>query len=112
MKSQLILAVSAALALSSGLAMAQSTDGTYQQKTTTTTTTTTNHIDAANEVWYKQGGVVPVKYRAPDYVMTNWQSVKLTSPTTGNVWVRGANGDYLLVNQSSGEISSIVHAGN
>ncbi len=111
MKSQLILAVSAALALSSGLAMAQSTGGTYEQKTTTTTTTT-NHIDGSNAEWYKEGGVVPVKYRAGNYVMTDWKSVKLTSPTAGNEWVRGANGDYLLVNQSTGEISSIVQAGN
>ncbi|MEO7072108.1 MAG: RcnB family protein [Rhodanobacter sp.] len=113
MKTKLILAVSAALALTAGMAMAQSTDagGTYQQKTVTTTTTT-KHIAGSNADWYKTGGVVPTQYRAGDYVVTEWKTASLSPPTAGNHWIRGANGDYLLVNETSGEISSIVHAGN
>jgi Ni/Co efflux regulator RcnB len=111
MKTKLILAVSAVLALSGGIAVAQDAGGTYQQKTVTTTTTT-KHIDGADAAWYRTGGVLPTQYRAGDYVVTEWKTARLTAPTAGNHWIRGANGDYLLVNENTGEISSIVHAGD
>lgn len=109
MNTKLLLAIPAALFLSSVAMAAQSDTDAYQQKTTTTTTTT-KHIDGNHEVWYKEGGVVPVQYRNNSYTVTHWQTAKLAEPVSGSHWVRGANGDFLLVNDSSGEISSIVTA--
>jgi Ni/Co efflux regulator RcnB len=110
MKTTLILGMSAALLLSTAAMAAQtdpqSADATVQK--TTTTTTTYQHIDGANAVWYKQGGVVPTEYRDNRYVVTHWQTEHLNDPSTGAHWVRGDNGDFLLVDDNTGVISKIV----
>ena len=111
MKTKLVLAMCAAL-LASGAAMAaqtddQSGDGTVQ--TTKTVTTTTQHVNGANTTWYKEGGIVPVEYRGNTYVVQKWQTEHLNEPTEGSHWVRGDNGDYLLVDENTGAITSIIH---
>lgn len=110
MKTKLVLAVCAAL-LASGAAMAAQTDdqsgGAVQ--TTKTVTTTTRHVDGTNATWYKEGGVVPVRYRGNTYVVQKWQAEHLDAPTEGSRWLRGDNGDYLLVNDNTGTIISIIH---
>lgn len=110
MKTKLVLAVCAAL-LTSGAAMAAQTDdqngGAVQ--TTKTVTTTMRHVDGANTTWYKEGGIVPVKYRGDTYVVQKWQAEHLNPPTEESHWLRGDNGDYLLVNDNTGAIISIIH---
>lgn len=111
MKTKLILAMSAAL-LISGVAMAAQTDdqaGASVQTTKTTTTTTVKHLDGTNTTWYKEGGVVPTEYRGNVYVVQHWQTEHLNEPVAGSHWVRGDNGDFLLVNENTGAITSIVH---
>jgi Ni/Co efflux regulator RcnB len=111
MKTKLILALSAALLLSSAAVAAQSDDqssgGTVQ--TTRTTTTTVQHLNGANTTWYKEGGVVPTEYRGNIYVVQHWQNEHLNEPAQGSHWVRGDNGDFLLVNENTGAITSISH---
>ncbi|WP_168172660.1 RcnB family protein [Rhodanobacter sp. C05] len=110
MKTKLVLAMCAAL-LASGAAMAAQTDdqsaGTVQ--TTKTVTTTVQHVHGADTAWYKEGGVVPVEYRGNTYVVQKWQTEHLNEPAEGSHWVRGDNGDYLLVDENTGAITSIVH---
>lgn len=112
MKTKLVLAMCAAL-LASGAAMAaqnddQSDGGTVQ--TTKTVTTTVKHLNGANTTWYKEGGVVPVEYRGNTYVVQHWQTEHLNEPAAGSHWVRGDKGDYLLVDENSGAITSIIRA--
>jgi Ni/Co efflux regulator RcnB len=110
MKTKLVLAMCAAL-LASSAAMAaqddQSSDGTVQ--TTKTTTTTMQHVSGAHTTWYKEGGVIPTEYRGNTYVVQHWQTEHLNEPTEGSHWVRGDNGDYLLVDENTGAITSIIH---
>ena len=110
MKTKLVLTMCAAL-LASGAAMAAQTDdqsgGTVQ--TTKTVTTTTRRINGAHTTWYKEGGVIPVQYRGNTYVVQKWQTEHLNEPAAGSHWVRGDNGDFLLVDESTGAITSIVH---
>lgn len=109
MKTKLILAMSAALLLSTAAVFAQSYppsgDATVQ---TTKTTTTVEHVDGSNAVWYKQGGVVPTEYRDNRYVVQHWQTEHLNDPSTGSHWVRGDNGDFLLVDENTGVITKII----
>lgn len=111
MKTQLVLAMSAALLISGAAMAAQSDDqsagGTVQ--TTKTTTTTVQHLNGANTTWYKEGGVVPTEYRGNAYVVQKWQTEHLNQPGEGSHWVRGDNGDFLLVDENTGAITSIVH---
>ena len=110
MVTKLALAVSAALLFSGAAMAAQSGDqdppGTVQT-TKTTTTTTVQHVNAG-ETWYKQGGVVPTEYRGGNYTVTHWETEHLNQPTEGSHWVRGSNGDYLLVDDNTGTITSII----
>jgi Ni/Co efflux regulator RcnB len=111
MKTNLILAMSAALALSTAAVSAQSyppANGDAMQTTKTTTTTTVEHVDGANATWYKEGGVVPTEYRDNRYVVTHWQTEHLNDPSTGSHWVRGDNGDFLLVDENTGVITKII----
>lgn len=85
----------------------QSAGGTVQ--TTKTVTTSVQHVNGANTTWYKEGGIVPVQYRGNTYVVQQWQTEHLNQPTEGSHWVRGDNGDYLLVDENSGAITSIIH---
>lgn len=110
MKTKLVLAMGAALLVSGAAMAAQSDDqsGTVQT-TKTTTTTTVQHINGANTTWYKEGGVVPVEYRGNTYVVQKWQTEHLIEPSQGSHWVRGDDGDYLLVDESTGAITKIIH---
>jgi Ni/Co efflux regulator RcnB len=109
MKTKLVLAMCAAL-LVSNVALAQTDDqsgGTVE--TTKTVTTTVQHIGGNHETWYREGGVVPVQYRGDTYVVQKWQTEHLNEPAEGSHWVRGDNGDFLLVDENTGAIVSIVH---
>jgi len=108
MKTTLILAMGAALLLSTAAMAAQDDQDGGTMQTTKTTTTTVNHINGTNEVWYKQGGVVPTQYRNNRYVVTHWQTEHLNDPSEGSHWVRGDNGDFLLVDENTGVITKIV----
>ena len=111
MKTKLILAMSTALLFSSAAAFAQSyppSGDAAVQTTKTTTTTTVQHVDGANATWYKEGGVVPTEYRDNRYVETHWQTEHLNDPSTGSHWVRGDNGDFLLVDENTGVITKII----
>lgn len=109
MKTKLVLAMCAAL-LASGAAMAaQSDDQNGTVQTTKTTTTTMQHLNGTNTTWYKEGGVVPVEYRGNTYVVQKWHTEHLNPPVEGSHWVRGDNGDFLLVDENTGAITNIVH---
>jgi Ni/Co efflux regulator RcnB len=112
MKTKLALALCAAM-LVSGVAMAAQSDDQDQSaatvQTTRTTTTTTKHLNGANTTWYKEGGVVPTEYRGNTYVVEHWKTEHLNEPAAGTHWVRGDNGDFLLVNEDTGAITRIVH---
>jgi Ni/Co efflux regulator RcnB len=112
MKTKLVLVMCASL-LASGAAMAaQSDDQSGTVQTTKTTTTTVQHLNGTDTTWYKEGGVVPVEYRGNTYVVQKWQAVHLNEPTEGSHWVRGDNGDYLLVGESTGAITKIIRRTN
>jgi Ni/Co efflux regulator RcnB len=109
MKTKLVLAVCAALLLSNAAMAAQSDDqsgGTVQ--TTKTVTTTVQHIGNGG-AWYKEGGVVPTEYRDNRYVVQHWDTEHLNEPVAGTHWVRGDNGDFLLVDENTGVITRIMH---
>jgi Ni/Co efflux regulator RcnB len=106
MKTKLALAMCAAL-LVSGAAMAAQSDD--QSDTTVKTTTTTQHFGGHHEIWYKEGGVVPAEYRSNDYVVQHWKNEHLNEPAQGSHWMRGDNGDFVLVNEDTGMITSISH---
>jgi Ni/Co efflux regulator RcnB len=111
MKTKLILAMSAALLFSTAAVLAQSyppSGDAAVQTTKTTTTTTVQHVDGANATWYKTGGVVPTEYRDSRYVVTHYQTEHLNDPTDGTHWVRGDNGDFLLVDENTGVIVKII----
>lgn len=105
MKTKLILAMCAAL-LSTAVMAVQTDD--HPTETTKTTTTTVEHVNGTNEAWYKQGGVVPIEYRDNRYVVQHWQTEHLNNPAKGSHWVRGDNGDFLLVDESTGVITKII----
>jgi Ni/Co efflux regulator RcnB len=110
MKTKLTLAICAALLLSNMAMAAQSDDqngGSVQTKTVRTVTTV-KHVNGTNETWYKEGGVIPVEYRNDNYVVQHWQTEHLNEPTAGSHWVRGDNGDFLLVDENTGAISNII----
>ena len=110
MKTKLVLAMCSALLLSNVALAAQTDDqsgGTVE--TTKTVTTTVQHIGGNHETWYREGGVVPVQYRGDTYVVQKWQTEHLNEPAEGSHWVRGDNGDFLLVDENTGAIVSIVH---
>jgi Ni/Co efflux regulator RcnB len=110
MKTKLVLALSAALLVSSAAMAAQSADDhSDSSMQTVKTTTTTQHFGGHHETWYKEGGVVPTEYRGDPYVVQHWQSEHLNEPAQGSHWMRGDNGDYVLVDENSGMITSISH---
>lgn len=113
MKTKLSFAICAGLVLSTAsiaaLATGQSNPEQQTVQTTETTTTTTKHIPGTHEVWYKEGGVVPTEYRGDTYVVTTWKTQHLNEPVAGSHWVRGDNGDFLLVDEKTGTIANIIH---
>jgi Ni/Co efflux regulator RcnB len=108
MKTKLILAMCAALMVSGAAMAAQTDDQSGTVQTTKTTTTTVQHVDGNGAIWYKEGGVVPTEYRDNRYVVQHWQTEHLVDPSEGAHWVRGDNGDFLLVNDNTGVITKIV----
>jgi Ni/Co efflux regulator RcnB len=51
---------------------------------------------------------VPTEYRDNRYVVQHWQTEHLNDPTSGSHWVRGGNGDFLLVDENTGVITKII----
>jgi Ni/Co efflux regulator RcnB len=110
MKTKFALAMCAALLVSSAAMAAQSDDQSGATvETTKTTTTTTQHLNGSDTTWYREGGVVPTQYRGNTYVVQHWQTEHLNEPVQGSHWVRGDNGDFLLVDENTGAITSIIH---
>jgi Ni/Co efflux regulator RcnB len=109
MKTKLVLAMCAALLVSNAAMAAQSDDQSGTVQTTKTTTTTVQHVNGANTTWYKEGGIVPTEYRDNRYVVQHWQTEHLNEPSQGSHWVRGDDGDYLLVDSNTGAITKIMH---
>ena len=107
MKTKLALAVCAALLLSNVAMAAQDQSGSDTVKTVQTTTTV-QHIDGHNEAWYREGGVVPTEYRGDTYTVQHWRNEHLNDPAQNAHWVRGDNGDFLLVDNTTGTITTIV----
>jgi Ni/Co efflux regulator RcnB len=58
--------------------------------------------------WYRRGGYVPVQYRESRYVVTDWRGERLREPPRGYRWVRGDDGQFLLVAIASGVIADIL----
>jgi Ni/Co efflux regulator RcnB len=112
MKTKLALAVCGALLISSAAIAAQpqpSPQSSGDTVKTVQTTTTVQHINGHGEAWYKEGGVVPTEYRGDTYAVQHWQNEHLNDPSQGNHWIRGDNGDFLLVDDNSGTITRIEH---
>jgi Nickel/cobalt transporter regulator len=109
MKTKLILAICAALFLSTAASATQTDDQSGSATVQTVkTVTTVQHVNGTNATWYRPGGVVPDEYRGDTYVVHHWQDEHLNEPAAGSHWVRGNNGDFLLVDDDSGAITSIV----
>lgn len=58
--------------------------------------------------WYRRGGYVPVQYRETRYVVTDWRGERLREPPRGYRWIRGDDGQFLLVAIASGVIADIL----
>lgn len=58
--------------------------------------------------WYRRGGYVPVEYRETRYVVTDWRGERLREPPRGYRWIRGDDGQFLLVAIASGVIADIL----
>jgi Ni/Co efflux regulator RcnB len=109
MKTKLVLAMCAAFVFTSAAMAVQSAADHSDSAMQTQTTTTTQHFGGHHETWYKEGGVVPTEYRGDTYVVQQWQKEHLNEPTRGSHWMRGDNGDYVLVDENTGMITSISH---
>lgn len=59
---------------------------------------------------YRRGGHMPSAWRrSPSRRISNWRSDRrLYAPPRGHYWVRGDNGDILLVAIATGVIASII----
>lgn len=53
------------------------------------------------------GGYIPYEYRAPRYVVNDWQTRHLYAPPYGHHWVQAGN-DYVLVAIATGLIASLL----
>jgi Ni/Co efflux regulator RcnB len=58
--------------------------------------------------WYRRGGYVPVQYRESRYWVSDWRAERLREPPRGYRWVRGDDGQFLLVAVASGVIADIL----
>jgi Ni/Co efflux regulator RcnB len=67
-----------------------------------------SHDRGRHEGWYKRGGYVPVEYRDRRYVVEDWQVYHLRQPPYGYRYVRGDDGQFLLVAIASGVIADIL----
>ena len=66
------------------------------------------HDRGRHEGWYKRGGYIPVEYRDRRYVVDDWQAYHLRQPPYGYRYVRGDDGQFLLVAIASGIIADIL----
>ncbi|MFC5580926.1 RcnB family protein [Rhodanobacter terrae] len=66
------------------------------------------HDRGRHEGWYKRGGYIPVEYRDRRYVVEDWQTYHLRQPPYGYRYVRGDDGQFLLVAIASGVIADIL----
>lgn len=67
------------------------------------------HYRAPQRAYYRGGHVPNTWRRSPTRVINNWHSYRhLHQPPRGYQWVRGNNGDVLLVAIATGVIASIV----
>jgi Ni/Co efflux regulator RcnB len=66
------------------------------------------HDRGRHEGWYKRGGYIPVEYRDQRYVVEDWQVYHLRQPPYGYRYVRGDDGQFLLVAIASGVIADIL----
>lgn len=66
------------------------------------------HDRGRHEGWYKRGGYIPVEYRDRRYVVEDWQTYHLRRPPYGYRYVRGDDGQFLLVAIASGVIADIL----
>jgi Ni/Co efflux regulator RcnB len=110
MKTKLMLAICAALFLSSAAMAAQSDnrDGNDHRQNDHRQNGSVMHDRGNHEGWYKKGGVMPNEYRGNQYVVSDWRSERLRAPPRGYNWVRSDNGDFLLVAVTTGVITSIL----
>lgn len=66
------------------------------------------HDRGRHEGWYKRGGYIPVEYRDRRYVVDDWQVYHLRQPPYGYRYVRGDDGQFLLVAIATGAIVDIL----
>jgi Ni/Co efflux regulator RcnB len=66
------------------------------------------HDRGRHEGWYKRGGYIPAEYRDQRYVVEDWQVYHLRQPPYGYRYVRGDDGQFLLVAIASGVIADIL----
>jgi Ni/Co efflux regulator RcnB len=66
------------------------------------------HDRGRHEGWYKRGGYIPAEYRDRRYVVDDWQTYNLRQPPYGYRYVRGDDGQFLLVAIASGIIADIL----
>lgn len=66
------------------------------------------HDNGRHEGWYKRGGYIPVEYRDRRYVVEDWQVYHLRQPPYGYRYVRGDDGQFLLVAIATGIITDIL----
>jgi Ni/Co efflux regulator RcnB len=67
-----------------------------------------SHDRGRHEGWYKRGGYVPAEYRDRRYVVDDWQVYHLRQPPYGYRYVRGDDGQFLLVAIATGVIADIL----
>lgn len=56
---------------------------------------------------YHRGERLPVAYRQPAYVVTDWRAQRLAAPPRGHQWVRDGR-DFALIAVATGLIAQIV----
>jgi Ni/Co efflux regulator RcnB len=60
-----------------------------------------------NDQQWSRGERLSSEFRSAQYLVADWRSADLTSPSTGTYWVR-VNKQYFLVAKSSGLIAEVV----
>jgi Ni/Co efflux regulator RcnB len=61
-----------------------------------------------HEGGYQRGGRVPIEYRGPRYIVTDWRAYRLREPPRGYAWVRSDDGQYLLIALATGIIVDML----